>query len=1581
MKIARLAIAACAALFAASPAECATLLVPRQYPTIQLAIDSASNGDEIHVSPGTYHEQINLRGKSIELVGNVDGTRATIDGDGLRVCIIGSGEPVSCVVRGFVIRNGSYSGSIGGGGVSLSNSAATFRDCAFIGNAAVGDALWSGGAFHSLGGSETIEDCSFIGNRGWNQSSASAIYHYRHGSLTVRRCIFDSNKCNFLGEAGEGRGATVKVHSEFEGGTATIEACAFIGSESGSSAAYEPGSVDGEVVAFSTGTVVEVRDSTLVCGRAARPCAVSASGGATMTVSGCRGCGYDRTANGDVTVIDSDVADRCVDCNGDGVKDLEQVVRNPSLDANADGALDSCGADCNADGIDDRDQILDGTLADLDGNGIPDVCDCASSGIDSDLDGVPDCLDNCDTVPNATQADCDGDGDGDACEIAAGAADCNSNGTPDGCEDDFRVVSTGDLGRFGGAVPSEGLLAGCTVSTTPVTVRIEAIGDLNAPTEYLDLQLGGVTVRQLLFEADGHACPAMPDVAEFELPSSQWNSLVSVGSGSVTVRVVASPLVSSTECPSGRLEVRVRHGGPVFDCDGNGTADICDVGSGAGDCDGDRLLDRCEIASGAPDVDGNSIPDTCEDADADGLPDGIDPDDDNDGYGDGVDAFPQNPAEWSDADGDGSGDNGDPDDDNDGTEDSADGCPNDPSKSSPGQCGCGDPDVDSDADGVADCVDNCDAVANPAQADCDADGVGDACVLAQVLLEDDFDDGVLDQSLWSVYLPYGCSEVREDSGSALSRARGQLRSAQEFPAPDAAVATVLEFDWQDASGNGELFSAIVRTASEAGFCCGGVGDGLFFTYYGGQVAISVGGGFQGGTAASGSIMSAGTWYRVVLQYTSSTFSARVRPASGGEDIWNASIQYSGVARGEGLNFNSREFCETASRVDSVVLRSAGAAADCNANSVPDTCEISSGTAGDCDGDDLLDSCEIARGAPDCNSNGVPDACEIAGGAPDVDGNGVPDACQPDCNANGLPDPWEIAVAISPDCDSSGKPDSCDIADGASDCNIDGVPDVCQAGPGSPDDLNGNGIPDACDDTDGDGVVDTADADDDGDGFADGVDSFPFDAGEWSDADGDGSGDNGDPDDDNDGTEDSADGCPIDPSKSSPGQCGCGNPDSDIDADGVADCVDNCDTVPNPSQGDCDLDGVGDACAPAGAGYLRFDSIRDTVALSDSVVVGNSYTYEFRIRLPVPQQAEYGRIYSEQNGAETDKAVGIDTRSGFHLEMGQCCGAPVHRADASVLNDGNWHHLALVRRPNSWSMYVDGVELSRQNSYGSPGGSVNSMRSIGAFRYQYHGGDPTAFSVIMDIDWMRVSTIARYDGAMFQPPVVDELAVDPATGLLFRFDAPPAGWPLSYVSEGSGIVGTFGQGFPSATSPEFLEAGAFADCNANGAPDDCEITGGLVPDCNSNGVPDSCDVSISGSDLDSNGVPDACQPDCNGNALPDAWEVATGLVPDCDANAEPDSCDLAGGAPDCDANAVPDSCDIVAGAMDKDQDGRIDDCEYSRGDFDLDGQIGGADLPFLLFAWGTSSTAADLDRSGIVDGADLTQLLSWWGPLP
>jgi hypothetical protein len=70
----------------------------------------------------------------------------------------------------------------------------------------------------------------------------------------------------------------------------------------------------------------------------------------------------------------------------------------------------------------------------------------------------------------------------------------------------------------------------------------------------------------------------------------------------------------------------------------------------------------------------------------------------------------------------------------------------------------------------------------------------------------------------------------------------------------------------------------------------------------------------------------------------------------------------------------------------------------------------------------------------------------------------------------------------------------------------------------------------------------------------------------------------------------------------------------------------------------------------------------------------------------------------------------------------------------------------------------------------------------------------------------------------------------------------------------------------------------------------------------------------------------------------------------------------------------------AGAADSDADGVLDACERARGDFDLDGEVGSADLSALLALWGAVRPPfGDLTGDRVVDSADIAALLSNWGP--
>ncbi len=480
-----LALAATGTLVFVSPAQADTIHVPRDFETIQAAIDAAVDFDEIIVAPGEYVETIDFTGKTIVVrsAGGRDVT--TIDGnDAGTVVTCANGEGAGTTLDGFTVANGyaeegagmrnvnssptvtnctftdNYAiagGNKRGGGVFNDNSVATFSGCTFFANVAEE----SGGGMFNLGSDVTILECAFVENQAWsddgggcfNQDSdvvftsssfsandacdnAGAMVH-DGGSLIIDRCEFLFNQsCYNIGAL------------EISSGTpAIVTNCLFAGNE-----VDDLKGVTGALRAGDSSTIVNCTFTNHWAG-----CCGTLSISSTAVVSNCIVdddgfepiCGFGNISfslvsdgwegegniKGDPLFVDRDKGDYrlavgspCIDAGNNNA-----VPRGVKFDL--DGNPRFVDAPCTDDTGTGRPPIVDmGAFefqpvdADCNANGVPDECDIADGGsADCNGNGVPD---ECELF-----TDCNDNGVFDGCDIADGtSADCNENGIPDECD-------------------------------------------------------------------------------------------------------------------------------------------------------------------------------------------------------------------------------------------------------------------------------------------------------------------------------------------------------------------------------------------------------------------------------------------------------------------------------------------------------------------------------------------------------------------------------------------------------------------------------------------------------------------------------------------------------------------------------------------------------------------------------------------------------------------------------------------------------------------------------------------------------------------------------------------------------------------------------------------------------------------------------------------------------------------------------------------------------------------------------------------------------------------------------------------
>jgi len=104
-----------------------TTHIPADVSTLQAAIDAAAAGDTLIVAPGTYFENLNLRGKAITLTSSEGPAVTILDGRNLAPVVTFAGsETRATTLSGFTLQHGApASDTVHGGGILLVGSAPT----------------------------------------------------------------------------------------------------------------------------------------------------------------------------------------------------------------------------------------------------------------------------------------------------------------------------------------------------------------------------------------------------------------------------------------------------------------------------------------------------------------------------------------------------------------------------------------------------------------------------------------------------------------------------------------------------------------------------------------------------------------------------------------------------------------------------------------------------------------------------------------------------------------------------------------------------------------------------------------------------------------------------------------------------------------------------------------------------------------------------------------------------------------------------------------------------------------------------------------------------------------------------------------------------------------------------------------------------------------------------------------------------------------------------------------------------------------------------------------------------------------
>jgi serine protease len=166
----------------AVPAPAATIHVPADQPTIQQAINAATNGDTVLVSPGTYLEHIDYHGKAITIRSTGGPVQTIIDGTNTGLVVeFQSQEGAQSILTGFTIRRG---------GLDMFGASPTITQNIFRDNT---DAFESATALQGNISSAVIEQNTFFANTSGTQFSDGVVVFVNDSSPHIINNVFRNN--------------------------------------------------------------------------------------------------------------------------------------------------------------------------------------------------------------------------------------------------------------------------------------------------------------------------------------------------------------------------------------------------------------------------------------------------------------------------------------------------------------------------------------------------------------------------------------------------------------------------------------------------------------------------------------------------------------------------------------------------------------------------------------------------------------------------------------------------------------------------------------------------------------------------------------------------------------------------------------------------------------------------------------------------------------------------------------------------------------------------------------------------------------------------------------------------------------------------------------------------------------------------------------------------------------------------------------------------------------------------------------------------------------------------------------------